>query len=144
MKVSTRADYACRAMLSLALNEANCPLATRELAERTGLPQPYLEQIFLSLKGAGLVTSKRGVGGGHLLARPASQIALSDIVGAVEGPIIAGEFAQPHTDGACNHEGRCVLLSVWGHVGDRMSDLLSSITLADVAQMANGEQAWLS
>ncbi len=144
MKVSTRADYACRALLSLALNDDKCPVATRDLAERTGLPQPYLEQIFLALKGAGLVASKRGVGGGHLLARPASQIALSDIVGAVDGPILAGDFAEPHTDGACNHEGQCVLLSVWAHVGDRMRALLSSITLADVAEMARGEKPWLS
>ncbi len=144
MKVSTRADYACRALLSLALDKASCPVATRDLAERTGLPQPYLEQILLALKGAGLVTSKRGVGGGHLLARPPHDIALSDIVGAMEGPIIAGDFAEPHTDGACDHEGQCVLLSVWSHVGERMRDLLSSITLADVAKMARGEKAWLT
>lgn len=144
MKVSTRADYACRALLSLALDEASCPVATRDLAERTGLPQPYLEQILLALKGAGLVTSKRGVGGGHLLARPAQEIALSDIVGAMEGPIIAGDFAEPHTDGACDHEGQCVLLSVWSHVGERMRHLLSSISLADVAKMARGQKAWLS
>lgn len=144
MKVSTRADYACRALLSLALDKANCPVATRDLAERTGLPQPYLEQILLALKGAGLVTSKRGVGGGHLLARPPSEIALSDIVGAMEGPIIAGDFAEPHTDGACDHEGQCVLLSVWSHVGERMRFLLSSISLADVAKMARGEKDWLN
>lgn len=144
MKVSTRADYACRALLSLALDEASCPVATRDLAERTGLPQPYLEQILLALKGAGLVTSKRGVGGGHLLARPAQEIALSDIVGAMEGPIIAGDFAEPHTDGACDHEGQCVLLSVWSHVGERMRHLLSSISLADVAKMARGQKTWLS
>jgi len=144
MKVSTRADYACRALLSLALNEGGCPVATRDLAERTGLPQPYLEQIFLALKGAGLVVSKRGVGGGHLLARPADQIALSDIVGAVEGPILADDFAEPHTDGACNHEGQCVLLSVWAHVGGQMRDLLCSISLADVTKMARGEKAWLT
>ena len=65
MKVSTRGDYASRALLSLALHiETEGPTSVRDIAERTGLPQPYLEQILLALKGAGLVRSKRGVGGG--------------------------------------------------------------------------------
>ena len=73
MKVSTRGDYASRALLSLALHAdasgEGTPTAVRDIAERTGLPQPYLEQILLALKGAGLVRSKRGVGGGYVLAR---------------------------------------------------------------------------
>ena len=60
MKVSTRGDYASRALLSLALHtDGEGPTAVRDIAERTGLPQPYLEQILLALKGAGLVRSKR-------------------------------------------------------------------------------------
>ena len=77
----------------------------RDIAERTGLPQPYLEQILLALKGAGLVRSKRGVGGGYVLARPPEEITLSQIVSAVDGPIVAGDFGLPHENGACDHEG---------------------------------------
>ncbi|MBJ7308184.1 MAG: Rrf2 family transcriptional regulator, partial [Acidimicrobiia bacterium] len=67
MKVSTRGDYASRALLSLALHsDEGGPTSVRDIAERTGLPQPYLEQILLALKGAGLVQSKRGVGGGYV------------------------------------------------------------------------------
>lgn len=117
-------------------------MSVREIAERTDLPQPYLEQILLSLKGAGLVRSKRGVGGGYLLARASSEIALSEIVSAVDGPIAAGDFGDPHRDGACDHEGQCVLLSIWGHVGDSMRDLLGSFRLSDIAAMARGEQSW--
>jgi DNA-binding transcriptional ArsR family regulator len=69
VKVSTRGDYASRALLSLTLHECAGPTSVRDIAERTGLPQPYLEQILLALKGAGLVRSKRGVGGGYVLAR---------------------------------------------------------------------------
>ena len=70
VKVSTRGDYASRALLSLALHaEESGPTSVRDIAERTGLPQPYLEQILLALKGAGIVRSKRGVGGGYILAR---------------------------------------------------------------------------
>lgn len=142
VRVSTRGDYASRALLSLALHQGNGPTSVRDIAERTGLPQPYLEQILLACKGAGLVRSKRGVGGGYLLAREVDDITLSEIVSAVDGPIVAGDFGDPHTDGACDHEGQCVLLSVWSHVGDHMRDLLGSFTLADIAGMASGDVSW--
>ena len=114
MKVSTRGDYASRALLSLALHARRAgPTSVRDIAERTGLPQPYLEQILLALKGAGLVRSKRGVGGGYVLAREPGEITLADIVSAVDGPIVVGDFGEPHQNGACDHEGQCVLLAVW-------------------------------
>lgn len=118
------------------------PVSVRDIAERTGLPQPYLEQILLSLKGAGIVRSKRGVGGGYMLSREPEDIKLSDIVSAVDGPISAGDFGEPHTGGACDHEGQCVLLAVWGHVGTQMRDLMDSFTLAAVAEMAKGDRTW--
>ena len=142
MRVSTRGDYASRALLSLALHPNGSPTSVREIAERTVLPQPYLEQILLALKGAGLVRSKRGVGGGYVLARDPADILLSDIVRAVDGPITAGDFGEPHTGGACDHEGQCVLLAVWCAAGARMRDFLDSFTLADIADMAHGAKDW--
>ena len=142
VKVSTRGDYACRALLSLSLHGDDGPTSVRDIAERTGLPQPYLEQILLALKGAGLVRSKRGVGGGYILARDPSEIDLAQIVSAVDGPIQAGDFGQPHTDGACDHEGQCVLLTVWHDVGGHMRRLLEGYTLAYLAEVARGERPW--
>ena len=85
MRVSTRGDYASRALLSLALHGAETPTSVRDIAVRTALPQPYLEQILLALKGAGLVRSKRGVGGGYVLARAANS---ADVYGrAVDGAL---------------------------------------------------------
>ncbi len=139
MKVSTRGDYASRALLSLALHDdTSAPTSVRDIADRTGLPQPYLEQILLALKGAGLVRSKRGVGGGYVLARSPSEITLSQIVSAVDGPIVAGDFGEPHQDGACDHEGQCVLLAVWADVGHHMRSHLDSFTLADMVDRARG------
>lgn len=70
MRVSSKGDYACRALLSLTLHQGEPgPTSVRDIAERTAIPQPYLEQILLVLKGAGLVKSKRGVGGGYVLAK---------------------------------------------------------------------------
>jgi Rrf2 family protein len=143
VRVSTRGDYACRALLSLALHSGEqSPTSVRDIAERTGLPQPYLEQILLALKGAGLVRSKRGVGGGYVLARTPEQIRLSEIISAVDGPITLGDFGQPHQDGSCDHEGQCVLLAVWSVAGDHMREHLESYTLASVAAQARGEVAW--
>jgi Rrf2 family protein len=145
VKVSTRGDYAARALVSLALHDATSgPTSVRDIAERTGLPQPYLEQILLALKGAGLVRSKRGVGGGYVLARGAEDITLADIVSAVDGPIVAGDFGLPHQDGACDHEGQCVLLALWGDVGEQMRRLLAAVSLADVRDMAMGQLPWPS
>ena len=141
--MSTRGDYASRALLSLALHpESDGPVTVRDIAERTGLPQPYLEQILLALKGAGLVRSKRGVGGGYILARPAADIHLAEIIRAVDGPIALGDFGEPHTDGACDHEGQCVLLSIWHTVGAEIRHQLEGWTLADVTAMSSGDQPW--
>ncbi len=141
MRVSTRGDYACRALLSLALNDnAAGPTSVRDIAERTGLPQPYLEQILLALKGAGLVRSKRGVGGGYVLAHTPEDITLGEIVSAVDGPIVIGDFGEPHQNGACDHEGQCVLLSVWADVGEHMRHHLDSFTLADMVSRARASR----
>ena len=143
MKVSTRGDYASRALLSLSLHAGEAgPTSVRDIAERTGLPQPYLEQILLALKGAGLVRSKRGVGGGYVLAREPATITLGDIVSAVDGPITVGDFGEPHQNGACDHEGQCVLLAIWGEVGEAMRRHLEGFTLADVRDMARGQVDW--
>jgi Rrf2 family transcriptional regulator, iron-sulfur cluster assembly transcription factor len=126
MKVSTRGDYAARALLSLALHGSDRPTSVKEIAERTHLPQPYLEQILLSVKGAGLVRSKRGVGGGYVLARAPEEITLAQIVAAVEGPQLP---MQEHPD---HCEGHCVLQEVWVGVDEETRHVLDRVTLRDL------------
>jgi Rrf2 family iron-sulfur cluster assembly transcriptional regulator len=128
VKVSTRGDYAARALLSMALHGYERPTSVKEIAERTGLPQPYLEQILLAVKGAGLVRSKRGVGGGYVLARPPSDITVADIVAAVDGPIATYLDEHDHS------EGHCVVQDVWVHLSESMRDLLSDYTLAQLVE----------
>jgi len=95
----------------------------------------------LALKGAGLVRSKRGVGGGYVLARKPIEITLAQIVSAVDGPIVAGDFGLPHENGACEHEGQCVLLTVWESVGEHMRKHLNSFTLEDMVKRARGDES---
>ena len=128
VKVSTRGDYAARALLSLALHASNRPTSVKEIAERTKLPQPYLEQILLAVKGAGLVRSKRGVGGGYVLARPAAEISLAEILAAVDGPLTTLPDQHDHC------EGHCVLQEVWVAVSDEMGRYLGDHSLADLAR----------
>ena len=128
MKVSTRGDYAARALLSLALHGEERPTSVKEIAERTGLPQPYLEQILLAVKGAGLVRSKRGVGGGYVLARSPSAITLAEIVSAVEGPAPTLVAEHDHC------EGHCVLQEVWVELDDETRTVLGRYTLEDLVK----------
>ena len=82
--------------------------------------------------------SKRGVGGGYVLARLPEEISLAQIVSAVDGPIAAGDFGEPHENGACDHEGQCVLLAVWADVGATIRTRLQSYSLADMVTRAQG------
>jgi Rrf2 family iron-sulfur cluster assembly transcriptional regulator len=128
VKVSTRGDYAARALLSLALHEASRPTSVKEIAERTGLPQPYLEQILLAVKGAGLVRSKRGVGGGYVLARAPEHITLAEVLAAVDGPLTT--FTEEHD----HCEGHCILQEVWVTVSEETRKSLEAFTLAELVQ----------
>jgi Rrf2 family iron-sulfur cluster assembly transcriptional regulator len=128
VKVSTRGDYAARALLSLALHGKDRPTSVKEIAERTSLPQPYLEQILLAVKGAGLVRSKRGVGGGYVLARPPEEITLAEILAAVDGPITTLMEEHDHC------EGHCILQEVWVCVSEEMRQLLDGFTLAQLVE----------
>jgi len=130
VKVSTRGDYAARALLSMALHGYDRPTSVKEIAERTGLPQPYLEQILLAVKGAGLARSKRGVGGGYVLARPPEEITLADIVAAADGPITTSFDSHDH------REGHCALQDVWVKVSESMRAFLEGFTLADLVDLA--------
>src|SRR5260370_22441462 len=118
MRGSARGDYAARALLSLSLHVGESgPTSVRDIADRTGLPQPYLEQILLALKGAGLVRSKRGVGGGYVLARPPEEISLAQIVSAGDGPIPPGDFREPHENRAWPDQPPRRRRAAWADLG---------------------------
>lgn len=132
MRISTKGDYATRALLALALRGG--PVSVRDIAALTGLPQAYLEQIMLGMKAAGLVEAKRGVQGGYSLARPASQITLRQIVEAAEGNVAPLGCAAEEPDRSCVEEGQCALQLVWIRVRGAVSDILDSVTLQEVAE----------
>jgi Rrf2 family transcriptional regulator, cysteine metabolism repressor len=86
MKISARAEYACLALSALASRrDESVPMHIRSISKAHRIPERYLVQILLQLKGAGLVISTRGAAGGYRLARPAATISLCDVLAAVEG-----------------------------------------------------------
>ncbi len=93
MHLALQVQYAICGVFDLAYNGQGEPVRIREIGVRHGIPPRYLEQIFQRLRRAGLVTSKRGPGGGYLLARPAAEITLREVVEAVEGPLAEGIVA---------------------------------------------------
>src|SRR3954468_18261686 len=87
MKISAKAEYACLAVLALARKSPDDPpVRIREISAAHGIPERYLVQILLQLKGAGLVVSTRGASGGYRLARPATSITLGEVLTAIDGP----------------------------------------------------------
>src|SRR5215472_14738763 len=93
MTISAKAEYACLAVLALARRAPNAaPLRIREISRGYGIPERYLVQILLQLKGAGLVASTRGASGGYRLARDASHISLNHVLTAIDGPPVS----RPH------------------------------------------------
>jgi Rrf2 family protein len=87
MKLSTRGEYAARAMLDIAAHANEGPVKIREIAERQDIPLKYLENILLTLQRAGMLRSRRGPQGGYYLARPPEAISVGEVIRAMDGPL---------------------------------------------------------
>ena len=104
----------------------------QSIADSQGISRKYLDSIFASLKTAGMVRSRRGVGGGHLLAREPDQIRLSDVFRALEGPLsLVDCVGDPEL---CDRSHRCVTRDVWSDVGSAIEQVLEAVTLADLVK----------
>ncbi len=95
MRATQQLQYAIYGVFDLAYNGGEGPTRIQEVAERQGIPTRYLEQIFQKLRRAGLVASKRGPGGGYLLARAPEEISLADVLLAVQGVLLTRSETDP-------------------------------------------------
>jgi len=141
MQLSTKGRYAVMAMVDLATQPAaRClfvPVCLADIAERQQLSQSYLEQLFGKLRRAGLLCAARGPGGGYRLARPAEEIAIADIVAAVDEPIRATrcEIGSAGCMAAAKPSGcgeKCQTHDLWVELGRQITLFLGGLTLADV------------
>ena len=137
MRLSKRGEYGLRAMIDLAAwNHGGAIVQIKDIAERQQIPSKFLEGILLTLKNAGLLRSKMGVGGGYYLARPADQINLGQIVRILDGPLapVRCVSQMAYESCGCPDEQTCGLRLVMSEVRNAIVDILDGTTLADVVQ----------
>lgn len=132
MRLSTKGRYAVMAMVDLAKTGHGDPVALAEIAERQEISLSYLEQLFAKLRRAELVCSVRGPGGGYVLARPAEDTRIADVILAVDEPIRATRCAAGSPVGCTGAKARCLTHDLWEELGNLIHLFLNSITLADV------------
>jgi len=135
MKVSTRAEYGLRALIDLANHYGEGPVQSRDIAERQGLPEPYLNQLMTSLRRAGLVSSKRGPTGGHILAKPPEQINLHEAFDVLEGSTSPWWCVETE-DPDCIYAAGCSLRPVWHAINGAVIQVLRGMSLADISGKA--------
>lgn len=152
MRLSKRGEYGLRAMIDLttALNAQDGRpnggvVQIREIAERQHIPAKFLEQILLTLKNAGLLHSRMGVGGGYYLAKPASEISLGQIVRVLDGPLapIGCVSQMAYEPCGCPDEQTCGLRLVMLDVRNAIAEILDRTSLADVSQRIEQARASL-
>ncbi len=132
---STRGEYGVRLMMELARHHGSGPISLAEMADHEALPRPYLEQLVVSLRAAGLVQSTRGAHGGYELTRDPADIHMGEVLRALEGPIAPMVCASedPAHAALCERTGFCNVNHLWLTVRNAISDALDSISLADLA-----------
>lgn len=118
-------------MFQLALDESNGPVPLKYIAEQQNLSDQYLEQIFSSLRRAGLVKSIRGAQGGYLLSRDASKITVGDIIRVLEGPVAPSDCVLDE-ESDCKNSGHCVTQVVWEKIKESVESVIDSITLQNM------------
>jgi len=140
MRLSKRGEYGLRAMITLAeyTQKSGSPamMQIKEISEHEQISAKFLEQILLTLKNAGLLHSKMGVGGGYYLSKPASEITLGQIFRVLDGPIApikcVSQMAYEPCD--CPDEATCGLRLVMSDVRNAIADILDNTSLADVTK----------
>ncbi|MDO9573808.1 MAG: Rrf2 family transcriptional regulator [Candidatus Contubernalis sp.] len=136
MKFSTKGRYGLRAMLEMAANRGDGPLAMHTIAKNQGISERYLEQLLIPLKRAGMVKSVRGSQGGYVLKRAPEDITVGDIVRVLEGPIAPVDCVNELDPETCSRSELCVTRRIWTEVRDSVSSVLDSYTLADLVQQS--------
>jgi len=142
MKISTRGEYGMRAMVALARQYGNGPVALTAVAQEASVPAAYLEQLMGVLRRAGLVSSTRGAHGGYALARGPEAITTGEVYRVLEGPVAPMEcVSEVEPDDLCPLIDGCATRVVWLKVRDNIVEALDSTTLADLIGAARARKS---
>ena len=136
-QLSKRTQYSLRALYALTRKFGEGPVLITNLAQEETIPKKFLEQILVSLKSAGFVSSKKGKGGGYVLAQPPEKITIGSVIRAIEGPLAPLPCASETRFRKCDE---CVDIQTCGtrivmrQVRDAMAAILDETTLAMVCK----------
>ena len=136
MRISAKGEYAIKAVLDLSLHRDRELIPIQEIAAREGIPQRYLEQVLLSLKRAGILTSKRGSAGGYHLTKPPDEITVGAVLRAVEGTSVPFE---PQARARNGHGDD--LAELWRRIGEAVSQVVDQLTFGELAARAAQRRA---
>lgn len=133
--LSSRARYATRAMLDLSIRYDQGSVLIQDIAERQNIPLKYLQQILVSLKLAGFLQSRKGPGGGYLLARPPQEIMLGEVVRAMDGPLapISCVSVTAHSECGCPNPEFCSLRESFKAARDAIAQVFDKTSFAEIA-----------
>jgi len=134
MRLSTRGEYASRAMLELSLRYDEGPLHVREISEAQRIPRRFLEQILLLLKRAGYLKSRKGQKGGFVLAKAPSAITVAEVIRVMDGPLAPIDCVSVMAHEPCPMEGTCGLRWLWKDVRDAVAGIMERTTFADLVE----------
>lgn len=137
MKINTKGRYAVRCVLNLAMRKRSASTPISVIAREENISSQYIEQLFLSLKKAGILQSIRGREGGYILKKDPSEVSLADIIRAVEGPICVSECVK---NGECERLTDCPTAEVWSGLSENINSYLESITLEALRLEAAGRR----
>ena len=131
MRLTTKGRYAVTAMLDLALHFDQGPITLADISQRQEISLSYLEQLFSKLRKNGLVASARGPGGGYRLSRDAEDIAVAEVIAAVDETVDATRCKRK---GNCQHQERCLTHDLWCDLSDQIFDFLANISLGNLVE----------
>lgn len=135
MRISTKGLYGLAAMVELALHHGGEPVSAREIGRRQGISPRYLEQLLARLRRQGLVLGLRGASGGYVLTRAPEAITAGEVLRALEGPLGPASCVE---GAGCAKADECVIRGLLARVKEGVSDVLDSVTLADLSAEARG------
>lgn len=135
--LSSRARYATRAILDLSMRVDAKTTLIQDIAERQNIPLKFLQQILVTLKVAGLVSSRKGPGGGYVLAQPPERITLGAVIRAMDGSVapISCVSVTNYAECGCPEPATCALRMKFKEVRDAMADVLDHTTFAELAEI---------
>lgn len=133
MRLSKKAEYGLRALIYAARFPEETTFQIKDLAEKNGIPKKFLELILLELKNAGILRSRRGVGGGYLLARRPETIRSTEIIAAIEGPVV-NSVERKNRGERGKEESTSAVSRLVKETSEAIESVLDRWTLADLAR----------